>query len=547
MRLGFGLGLQYSKLSGGGIINNAFIIEVKTDNAGDSNDNQFQFTGGQGDYDVVAKQNDIIVQTFSDLSDEATITFANGAGTYVLEVNAKATNGFTGIRFANKGDPNKLIKIIQWGIFSDTREDLFQGCLFLTDLPQINTYLNEKTNNAAIFRSCVRIILSSDITFESTTNAFAILLGCDLDSLPSGVTFQNVINGSNALRNNNLTDLPVGMTLPNLTDGTNFLRGSTINTERYSQLLVDMAAGNNNTNVSFHGGNSKYNAAGETARNLLIANQNWTIEDGGQVYQPFIIEVDTSKTGVSNADQFQFTGAEGDYDVVAKQNDIVVATFDNLSGAETITFASAGVYVLEVSAKETDGFTGLRFDNSGDKNKLIKINQWGIFSDTRENLFQGCGNLISLPINNEYLNQATNIFAIFRNCENLILPDSLTFEAAVIGTNALLFNSLTSLPPQMNLPNLQVADNMLRGNSFTDLPVGMTLPNLTDGTNFLLDSTINTERYSQLLVDMAAGNNNTNVPFHGGNSKYNDAGEVARNSLADAAGRNWSFTDGGKE
>ena len=262
----------------------------------------------------------------------------------------------------------------------------------------------------------------------------------------------------------------------------------------------------------------------------------------------FIIEVKTDESGTSNSDQFQFTGGQGDYDVVAKQNNIIVQTFNNLSDESTITFANgAGTYTLEVNAKETNGFTGIRFDNSGDKDKLIKINQWGIFSDTRENLFQGCGNLISLPINNEYLNQATNIFAIFRNCENLILPDSLTFEAAVIGTNALLFNSLTSLPPQMNLPNLQVADNMLRGNSFTDLPVGMTLPNLTDGTNFLLDSTINTERYSQLLVDMAAGNNNTNVPFHGGNSKYNDAGEVARNSLADAAGRNWSFTDGGKE
>ena len=48
----FGLGLQYSKLSGGGSGYNAFIIEVKTDNAGTSNDNQFQFTGAEGDYDV---------------------------------------------------------------------------------------------------------------------------------------------------------------------------------------------------------------------------------------------------------------------------------------------------------------------------------------------------------------------------------------------------------------------------------------------------------------------------------------------------------------
>jgi hypothetical protein len=261
----------------------------------------------------------------------------------------------------------------------------------------------------------------------------------------------------------------------------------------------------------------------------------------------FIIEVDTTKAGTPS-DQFQFTGAEGDYDVVAKQNDIIVQTFSDLSDEATITFANgAGTYILEVNAKATNGFTGIQFANTGDKNKLIKINQWGVFSDTRDKLFLDCGNLISLPINNDYLNEKIDITTIFRSCDNLILPNSLTFEAAVTGTNALIFNELISLPPLMNLPNLEVADNMLRGNSFTDLPVGMTLPNLTDGTNFLLGSTINTERYSQLLVDMAAGNNNTNVPFHGGNSKYNDAGEVARNSLADASGRNWSFTDGGKE
>ena len=272
------------------------------------------------------------------------------------------------------------------------------------------------------------------------------------------------------------------------------------------------------------------------------------LSGGGIINNAFIIEVKTDEIGTSNDNQFQFTGGQGNYDVVAKQNNIIVQTFNDLSDEATITFANgAGTYTLEVNAKETDGFTGIRFANLGDKNKLIRINQWGVFSDIRDQLFQDCGNFTTLPIDNTYLNESTNINTIFRNCDNLILPNSLTFESAVNAINALIFNSLSSLPPSMNLPNVENANSMLRGNNLTDLPAGMTLPNLTDGNNFLLGSTINTERYSQLLVDMAAGNNNTNVPFHGGNSKYNDAGEVARNSLADAAGRNWSFTDGGKE
>jgi len=43
-----------------------------------------------------------------------------------------------------------------------------------------------------------------------------------------------------------------------------------------------MEDGNSNTNVLFHGGDSQYNTSGETARNLLITNQNWTFTDGGK-------------------------------------------------------------------------------------------------------------------------------------------------------------------------------------------------------------------------------------------------------------------------
>ena len=130
MSLGFGLGLQYSKLSGGGFGNtDAFTIEVKTDNAGTSNDNQFQFTGAEGDYDVVAKQNGVVIETFNDLSDEETITFANGAGTYVLEINPKATNGFNRIAFANSGDNDKITDLKQYGtIVWSTFNEAFWSC-----------------------------------------------------------------------------------------------------------------------------------------------------------------------------------------------------------------------------------------------------------------------------------------------------------------------------------------------------------------------------------------------------------------------------------
>jgi hypothetical protein len=259
----------------------AFIIEVDTSKPGTSNDNQFQFTGAQGDYDVVAKQNDIIVQTFNDLSGEETITFANGAGTYILEVNAKATNGFTGMRFNFTGDRLKLLKVKQWGVFNDTRNFLFNGCERLIEIANDVNWLNSKTSLIGVFRTTDLVILPNTLSLLNLSNGTATFQASDLDSLPDVMFLDNLENGLLMFFQNNLTDLPTGITLPNLSNGDRMLEGNTINTERYSKLLIDMEAGNNNTNVPFHGGGSKYNAAGETARNLLIANQNWSFTDGG--------------------------------------------------------------------------------------------------------------------------------------------------------------------------------------------------------------------------------------------------------------------------
>jgi hypothetical protein len=364
-------------LLGGGGNTDAFIIEVKTDELGISNNDQFQFTGGQGDYDVVAKQGGVIVQTFSDLSDEATITFANGAGTYILEVNAKEVSPFTGMRFNNAGDKLKITKNLQWGVFNDTRQRLFFGCGNLTeiasDIQWINTLtdgdqmfrncnltslpsemtlanltdgrlmfrncnltslpsemtlanltngrlmffscnltslpsemtLANLTNGSLMFTNCNLTSLPSEMTLANLTNGRLMFQNCNLTSLPSEMTLANLTNGDQMFRNCNLTSLPSEMTLANLTDGdqmffncnltslpsemtlANLTNGdqmfenNTINTARYSTLLVDIENFNSNLNVTFGGGNSKYNTDGETARNLLIANQNWTFTDAG--------------------------------------------------------------------------------------------------------------------------------------------------------------------------------------------------------------------------------------------------------------------------
>jgi hypothetical protein len=73
---------------------------------------------------------------------------------------------------------------------------------------------------------------------------------------------------------------------------------------------------------------------------------------------------------------------------------------------------------------------------------------------------------------------------------------------------------------------------------------------MTNGGSCFLGTTLPTEDYSDILVTQRANNNNNNVTFHGGSSKYNVDGGVARAELTDAVadgGQNWSITDGGAE
>jgi hypothetical protein len=316
----------------------------------------------------------------------------------------------------------------------------------------------------------------------------------------------------------------------NLNDAGDMFDSSALSVENLTACYENWSQLNLRQNVSFSAGTTKYNASGQEGRDILVNTYNWTITDGSQVYQPFIIEVDTSKTGVSNADQFQFTGAVGDYDVVAKQNDIVVATFNDLSNQETITFANgAGTYTLEVNAKEVDGFTGMRFNNSGDKEKITKNLQWGIFNDTRQQLFYGCSNLTEIGSDVNWLNSITNGFQMFTNCSITSLPSGMTLAnlnkgfqmfgdcnltslpsemtLAILTDGFQMFSncSITSLPSEMILANLNNGTRMFKDNSLTDLPSGMTLANLTDGERMFGDCNLTSLPSEMTLANLTNG------------------------------------------
>ena len=162
---------------------------------------------------------------------------------------------------------------------------------------------------------------------------------------------------------------------------------------------------------------------------------------------PFIIEIDSTKSGISNADQFQFTGAEGDYDVVAKQGGVIINTFNDLSDEATITFASSGIYVLEVSAKEVNGFNRIRFNTGGDRRKLTDIKQWGdVAWSSFSRSFFGCENMLVTATDVPNLSNVNSMFAMFFAASSAN-PDVSNWDVSSVTNMDSMFSNATLANP----------------------------------------------------------------------------------------------------
>jgi len=316
------LGLNISKWIGRSTYEIGFVILVKTDNAGVSNNEQFQFTGALGDYDVQVYDStgSTLQETITGLSDAATITIAAGAGTYELRVLPAETGGFNQIRFNNGGDKDKLLEVRNWGDIQWSSTGLlnaFYGCTNLTSITSFVAPDLSSTTNLFQFAFNCSSLTTLDVSNWDVSNIVSFqnfVLGCtNLTELDvSNWNTSNVLNFAQFISNcdalstidvsnwntakvqnfgffaafsDNLTDI-IGienLDISSITNFSGFLRLITLPTSRYDQLLINYEAQNPPTNLSFDGGNSKFTAGGaaEAARTSLATTYNWVITDGG--------------------------------------------------------------------------------------------------------------------------------------------------------------------------------------------------------------------------------------------------------------------------
>jgi surface protein len=182
------------------------------------------------------------------------------------------------------------------------------------------------------------------------------------------------------------------------------------------------------------------------------------------VVTPFAFTAKTDNTGVSTSTQFKLplTTSTG-LNAVVDWGDATTSTITSHTSPDiTHTYASAGTYSISI----TGTLPGWKFDNGGDKLKILNIASYGVLNITTNAIFRGCTNLTSNATDAPTIT-TTDLSLTFRSCTNFngaignwntsavtnmssmfegasAFNQSLSFNTAAVTTMSSMFNTATA-------------------------------------------------------------------------------------------------------
>jgi len=146
-------------------------------------------------------------------------------------------------------------------------------------------------------------------------------------------------------------------------------------------------------------------------------NRNYFFNFGKSSSQPdFIMLIKTDNAGTSGSNEFTIPTSGGgyNYDVVTSEQ-----TFTNQTGNVTLTWAVAGTYEVKISGD----FPSIRFNNGGDRLKLLEVQNWGniVWSSNLLGSFTGCENMdVTANDTPVFSFSNTSLSSFFRGCSSLV-------------------------------------------------------------------------------------------------------------------------------
>ena len=181
---------------------------------------------------------------------------------------------------------------------------------------------------------------------------------------------------------------------------------------------------------------------------------------GKSKFKPFVStwKTDNLSSGSSTATQVKLPLAStGSYNFVVEWGDGTQSTITAWNQAQvTKTYAVAGTYQITIKGK----CIGWVFNNTGDRLKILSVQQWGSLSlgTNQGNYFNGCANL-NLSSVSDILNLSglSNISYCFRACSSITTINRIN-EWNLMNLNPMgLFYSCTSFNQDLGLLNVSNA------------------------------------------------------------------------------------------
>jgi len=318
--------------------NTTFVITIKTDNSGSSENNQFTLPTHGSEYNYTIDWGDDTIDV--NLTKDKTHTYST-AGTYTIRIVGK----FPQIYFNNQGDKEKILTVEQWGTNSwRSMESAFSGCSNLqitaTDTPNlllvtnmnymfykaINfnqpignwdvskvTHMNSMFKNATAFNQAIGNWDVSKVTdmrymFENATAfnqpignwnisnvryMYTMFSGATVFNQPIGNwNVSNVIDMQYMFNDATSFNQPIGnWNVSKVTDMSYMFENATsFSIENYDELLINWSQQELHNDYFFNFTGRSY-CAGERGRDRLINHFHWIITDEGKEcsnYKPTI-------------------------------------------------------------------------------------------------------------------------------------------------------------------------------------------------------------------------------------------------------------------
>ena len=358
------------------------------------------------------------------LGNTGSVTHAyTNPGTYTVTI----SGAFPRVYFNNGGDVDKIQSIEIWGVNIQwtSMENAFYGCsnlvLNATDIPD----LSNATSTRRMFQGATALVDNggeienwnmNTITDISHMFRDAILFNAPIKNWNTS----NIQVFSRALQGTLAFDQNIGYwDISSATSMQALLANAGISTTNYDHTLVAWSNLTANETqipsaITFNGGNSTF-CLSRYERDNLINNYGWSISDGGEVANCDLDDyfITTWETTTDNESITIPTFGSG-YNYIIDWGDGTLES--GLTGDATHTYTNSGTFTIKISGD----FPAIYFNNTGDKDKIKSIEQWGAIAwGSFENAFWGCTDLVNVAIDTPNLLGVTTMNNMFRVCNEI--------------------------------------------------------------------------------------------------------------------------------